>query len=127
MRLPRTTGYTAPMTSQGASPFDNDPGPALAPEQEQEVFVLTRQALREVDRLATEQYAIPSIILMENAAFHLADVALHLTGEIPPPRVLIVCGPGNNGGDGLAVARHLHNAGAMIEVLLAVPPEQYKG
>src|SRR5882762_5162185 len=120
MRPAQATGYTASMSSQGASPFDHDRGPALAPEQEQEVFVLTRQALREVDRLATEQYAIPSIILMENAAFHLADVALHLTGEAPPPRVLIVCGPGNNGGDGLAVARHLHNAGAMIEVLLAV-------
>src|SRR5690606_13578688 len=92
-------GYTAPMMSQPPSAFDGpEEGPAITADEEQEVYILTREASREVDRLAAEEYGIPSIVLMENAAFHLADVALHLTGEAPGPRVLIVCGPGNNGG-----------------------------
>src|SRR5690349_20070858 len=93
----------------------------------QEMFVFSRQAVREVDRLAGEQYGIPSIVLMENAAFHLADVALHMTGETEGARVLIFCGPGNNGGDGLALARHLHNAGARVEIMLAAPAAEYTG
>lgn len=118
------------MASAGnASGFEagGEPEPGAVAEVEQAVFVLTRQACREVDRLASEQFGIPSIVLMENAAFHLADVALHLTGEAPPPRVLVVCGPGNNGGDGLAVARHLHNAGAAVEVVLSGAAAKYKG
>ena len=93
----------------------------------QELFVFSRQAARDVDRLAAEEYGIPSIILMENAAFRLADVALHLTEGAEPARVLVFCGPGNNGGDGLALARHLHNAGAKVENMLAAPVADYKG
>jgi len=50
-----------------------------------------------------------------------------LTGEAPGPRVLIVCGPWNNGGDGLATARHLHNAGAAVEIVLSGAASGYKG
>jgi NAD(P)H-hydrate epimerase len=97
-----------------------------APEK-REIFVLSRQGARDIDRLAAEQYGIPSILLMENAAFHLADVAMHLTEEAEGARVLIFCGPGNNGGDGLALARHLHNAGASVEIMLAAPVSEYTG
>jgi NAD(P)H-hydrate epimerase len=93
----------------------------------QELFVYSRAAVREVDRLAVSEYGIPSIVLMENAAFHLADIAQGLTEETTAPHVLIFCGPGNNGGDGLALARHLHNAGAEVEILLAAPVSEYKG
>ncbi len=88
-------------------------------EAEQEVFILTRKAVRELDRLAVSEFGIPAILLMENAAFHIADLALHLTREQPGARILLVCGPGNNGGDGLAAARHLHNAGAVVEIVHA--------
>jgi NAD(P)H-hydrate epimerase len=64
---------------------------------------------------------------MENAAFHLADIALAMVAEAPGATILIVCGPGNNGGDGLAVARHLHNARASVHILLAAPESRYTG
>ncbi len=85
-------------------------------EDDGSVLVFSRAAVREVDRLAAEQYGIPSIVLMENAGLHLAEVALDLSEE-EPPRVLVVCGPGNNGGDGLCAARHLHNEGAVVQVV----------
>jgi len=94
---------------------------ATPPHEGPDVYILTRQAVREVDRLAMEEFGIPSIVLMENAAFHLADVALHLTGEAGLPRILVVCGPGNNGGDGFAAARHLHNSGAEVAIVHAGP------
>jgi NAD(P)H-hydrate epimerase len=66
--------------------------------------------VREVDRLAIEEYHVPGIVLMENAARAVVDVARRMT-EFKPCAVAVVCGSGNNGGDGLAVARHLHNWG----------------
>jgi NAD(P)H-hydrate epimerase len=91
------------------------------------VDILSRRAARDVDRLACDEYHIPSIVLMENAAFHLADIALTMAGASPRPRILIVCGPGNNGGDGFAVARHLHNSGAAVHIVLGAPEAAYAG
>jgi NAD(P)H-hydrate epimerase len=85
------------------------------------LFVFTRRAVREVDRLAAQDYGVPTIVLMENAARHLADVCLDLLEEHHDPRVLVVCGPGHNGGDGLALARHLHNAGIILAIVLSAP------
>lgn len=94
---------------------------------EEDLLVFTRQAVRNVDRLAVERYGIPSIVLMENAAIHLADIALQMLSEIAHPRVLIICGPGNNGGDGLALARHLDNAGLETRILLASEAKNISG
>lgn len=77
---------------------------------------LTRAQVREIDRLSTEQYHIPGIVLMENAARSAADVAIDMMGRTKFA-VLVVCGTGNNGGDGLAIARHLHNRGARVKVI----------
>lgn len=74
---------------------------------EREIIVFDRQAVRAVDRAAIEEYGIPGILLMENAARGLLAHALKMLA--PQSRVLIVCGSGNNGGDGYALARHLHN------------------
>lgn len=82
------------------------------------VLVFTRRAAREVDRLAVERYGIPSIVLMENAGLHLAEIAMDAASD-DTPRVLVVCGRGNNGGDGLVAARHLHNDGADVRVVLS--------
>jgi len=70
--------------------------------------------VRSVDRAAIEEYGIPGIVLMENASGALAREALSMLAERGRTGgvVLIVCGSGNNGGDGWALARHLHNAGA---------------
>jgi NAD(P)H-hydrate epimerase len=86
---------------------------------------LTREQAREVDRIAMEELHLPGIVLMENAARGIAQVALRLLERHPGP-VSVVCGPGNNGGDGLAAARHLANAGANVKVHLVVPAEAYR-
>jgi len=90
-------------------------------------FRLTRAQVREIDRLAIERYHIPSIVLMENAARGAAEVAWEMLGRNAKASVQIVCGGGNNGGDGLAIARHLHNRGVAVTILLAIDPEKYIG
>ncbi len=67
--------------------------------------VLTAEAMRGVDERAIHQLGLPSLVLMENAAIGVVEA---LADRFPKAeRVAIFCGPGNNGGDGLAVARHL--------------------
>ncbi len=86
---------------------------------------LSRHQVRELDHLAIERYGIPGIVLMENASTGAARVALAMLRR--NRRALVLCGGGNNGGDGLAIGRHLHNRG--IEILLAttIDPSGYKG
>jgi NAD(P)H-hydrate epimerase len=81
--------------------------------------VLTAAQMREVDRLTTERYGIPSIILMENAAHAVARVITEkLGGSVKGKSILILCGKGNNGGDGAALARILWQQGAKVSVYL---------
>ena len=68
------------------------------------------------DCFAQEKLGIPSLILMENAGRSVAEEALKMLGTMK--RVAIVCGVGNNGGDGLVAARHLLNAGIKVKVYL---------
>lgn len=88
---------------------------------------LTREQLRRIDRLSTERYHFPSIVLMENAARGAADVACDMLRPGRGKSVLALCGGGNNGGDGLAVARHLHNRGHRVSIALTIDPAKYKG
>ena len=90
--------------------------------------VLTAEQMREVDRLTTERYGIPSIILMENAAHAVARVITEkLGGSVKGKSILILCGKGNNGGDGAALARILANTGADVEAILFGKIEETKG
>jgi NAD(P)H-hydrate epimerase len=90
------------------------------------MMVLTREQVRAVDRIAIEKYKMPGIVLMENAARGATDVALEMLG-LTPKRVLILCGGGNNGGDGLAIARHLHNRNHKVIIGLCTEPNKYEG
>ncbi|MEO1130079.1 MAG: NAD(P)H-hydrate epimerase [Planctomycetota bacterium] len=87
---------------------------------------LTREQVRSLDAMAIETLGLPGIVLMENAATALEESALAM---LPPidPSVLICCGPGNNGGDGLALARKLHNRGIRVVVLLTRAHADYSG
>lgn len=73
--------------------------------------------MRNIDRIAMEAYRIPGIVLMENAALACVD-ALKNKYNLKTTSFCVVCGKGNNGGDGLAIARHLYNAGAKVEIIL---------
>jgi ADP-dependent NAD(P)H-hydrate dehydratase / NAD(P)H-hydrate epimerase len=80
--------------------------------------ILSASEMREVDRLTTERYGVASIVLMENAAARTVEATEKKFGDVAGKRVLVVCGRGNNGGDGAAVARLLHDKGASVDVLL---------
>jgi NAD(P)H-hydrate epimerase len=87
--------------------------------------ILTAESMSQVDRVAIEDYGIPSLVLMENAALGLVDAVAE---SYPEARsVSIFCGPGNNGGDGLALARHLSIRGYHVEVTLATGGKQLGG
>jgi len=90
--------------------------------------VLSAKEMREVDRLTTERYGIPSLILMENAAQAAACTIREKLGETIDGRsVLVMCGRGNNGGDGAALARVLWQQGADVEVCLFGKVENTEG
>ncbi len=77
----------------------------------------TAEEMRAADKAAIEKLGIPGAVLMERAGLAAAEEILrHAAG---PGRVAVVCGTGNNGGDGFVVARHLHAAGWEVECLTA--------
>ncbi len=78
----------------------------------------TAQQMRLTDKAATEMGAIPSLILMENAALQTIEVLKERFADIEKRRILIFCGKGNNGGDGFTAARHLYNIGSDVCVIL---------
>ncbi len=80
--------------------------------------------LRALDRRAVEEYGLPGIVLMENAGRNAAAL-LRTRGASTP--VVICCGKGNNGGDGLVIARHLDAAGIGVRILFAVDPATLTG
>ncbi|MEM7168179.1 MAG: NAD(P)H-hydrate epimerase [Planctomycetota bacterium] len=75
---------------------------------------------RHLDQVTIEEFGVPGLLLMEHASIGAATLALAALEESNIPhgraRVAVLCGPGNNGGDGYAVARHLHNAGVDVEI-----------
>jgi NAD(P)H-hydrate epimerase len=79
--------------------------------------VLTAAQMREVDRQTTTRYGVPSITLMENAARAVVQATSErLGGSVEGKRILVLCGKGNNGGDGAAIARQLSERGARVFV-----------
>jgi NAD(P)H-hydrate epimerase len=77
-----------------------------------------------IDRATAEHYGVPSLVLMENAGNAVADFAREHWPSAT--RFTVVCGKGNNGGDGLVAARRLHGAGKVVELLLLGAPEELK-
>ncbi len=78
----------------------------------------TREEMRELDRKAIEEYKIPGIILMENAGRNVAEEVVKLIQNPQKTKAAILCGKGNNGGDGYVVARHLYNHHVPADVFL---------
>ena len=88
---------------------------------------LTAAEMREVDRLTTERYGIPSLQLMENAGKSVFDYLRASFSDVTANRATILCGKGNNGGDGFVVARFLQDHGFKPTVFLFAEPETVRG
>lgn len=90
--------------------------------------ILTSAQMREVDRLTSERFGVPSLTLMENAAASVAAVVIEQLGsDFRDKKIAVVCGIGNNGGDGAAVARMLAAQGAKVSVLMPGSVEDCSG
>jgi NAD(P)H-hydrate epimerase len=86
---------------------------------------LSRAESRDVDRYAIEELGVPGIVLMENAGRGAAEVLL--SQQPAPHNVLILCGKGNNGGDGFVIARHLAIHGVTVHSVLLASPSELSG
>lgn len=84
--------------------------------------VLSVSQMRALDRLAIDELGIPGMVLMENAARSVADAVEEHFEDVFA--VVILCGPGNNGGDGLAAARHLSARGYDVRCLVGAEPDR---
>ncbi len=89
--------------------------------------VLTSKEMKEIDRMTIEEIGIPGPVLMENAGLQIVRVLRALFPRPEREKIVIVAGKGNNGGDGLVVARHLFNQGARPLVLLLGSKEDVRG
>src|SRR3974390_1379364 len=87
--------------------------------------ITTATEMRQIDRASTEKFGVPSLTLMENAGSAVAQFILDNYRGVE--RITVVCGKGNNGGDGFVIARKLHGAGRVVEVLLLASPTELKG
>jgi NAD(P)H-hydrate epimerase len=86
---------------------------------------LSRDEVRSIDLRAAEEYGMPTLILMENAGHGAADIIARDLGQ--GARVVIACGPGNNGGDGGVAARHLDLRGLAVRVVWFAAREKIAG
>ena len=87
--------------------------------------IVTAAEMRDIDRITSERFGVPSLTLMENAG---SAVARFILFDYPQAeRVGILCGKGNNGGDGFVVARKLVEAGRAVRVLLLADPAELRG
>ncbi|RJQ28934.1 MAG: NAD(P)H-hydrate dehydratase [Peptococcaceae bacterium] len=91
------------------------------------MLVVTSEEMKKVDQSAIKEYGIPGIVLMENAGLQVVKVVEKVLGDLPGKEIAIFVGKGNNGGDGLVVARHLLNRRASVKVLTLADYEEIKG
>lgn len=89
--------------------------------------MLTRQGSRKADEIAIKKFCIPSLVLMENAGRSCAEALMGQCQRPADESVLVLCGPGNNGGDGFVIARHLYIARVNVKVVLFRAVESYSG
>ncbi len=87
-------------------------------------LILSREAVRNVDRRAIEEFGLPGLVLMENAGRGAAELLLRLGCN---GRVMICAGKGNNAGDGFVIARHLENYGVDVVVWMFGNPDDLCG
>jgi len=87
--------------------------------------IVTAAEMRAIDRATSERFGVPSLTLMENAGSAVAEIVDRCWH--PEQKIVVVCGKGNNGGDGFVVARLLHAKGKRVQVVLLADPSELKG
>jgi NAD(P)H-hydrate epimerase len=92
----------------------------------QVIPAVTGDQMREVDRVAVEEFGLGVLQMMENAGRTLACTAMDMLGGVAG-EVTIMAGPGGNGGGGICCARHLHNRGVPVNLVLDRDPEELRG
>src|SRR5437762_12426909 len=89
--------------------------------------ILTAAQMQRIDRITTERYGVPSLTLMENAGRGVLEFLAQRFAPLREQRIAILCGRGNNGGDGLVVARLLREEGLNPRVILLGGPKKVNG
>jgi NAD(P)H-hydrate epimerase len=89
-------------------------------------LILTRQQVRDFDTWAINTASVPGVVLMENAGSGCAEIVLAQLEKRIGSKVCVFCGPGNNGGDGFVIVRHLKNAGVDVAIALCGPVSKIK-
>ena len=106
--------------TQDQRPTTNDQQPTTS------MKIVTAAEMREIDRVTSERFGVPSLTLMENAGTAVADVR-RISHYPAAKRIGVICGKGNNGGDGFVAARKLHEAGKDVRVLLLAERSELRG
>ena len=87
--------------------------------------ILTAAEMRQTDQVTSERFGVPSLTLMENAGTAVAEFVL---SRYPSAKQIgVICGKGNNGGDGFVAARKLWEAGKVVHLLLLADPSDLRG
>jgi NAD(P)H-hydrate epimerase len=87
----------------------------------------TAAEMQQLDRTAIEEHHIPGIVLMENAGRGTCEFMVEKLGPVAGKSAVFFIGPGNNGGDGLVIARHVHQSGGFPILVFLVHPDKLKG
>lgn len=87
--------------------------------------IVTAAEMREIDRSTSQRFGVPSLTLMENAGTAVAKFGL--SAYPGAKRVGVICGKGNNGGDGFVAARKLHESGKEVSIILLAAPDDLRG
>jgi hydroxyethylthiazole kinase-like uncharacterized protein yjeF len=87
--------------------------------------IVTAAEMREIDRVSSERFGVPSLTLMENAGTAVADFVVSHYPDAK--RIAVICGKGNNGGDGFVAARKLQERGLEVRLLLLAEPSELRG
>lgn len=87
---------------------------------------VTARQIQNLDQKAIKTYGVPPVALMENAGRGVAEEIIRTFRRRKCQRVCVLCGPGNNAGDGFVTARHLLNAGVKTDILFLGSPQKLK-
>lgn len=82
------------------------------------MMYITKQQMQKLDDLMVNKYGVKTLQMMELAGYGTAEMCRRILQEVKDKRIVVIAGTGNNGGDGIAAARFLHNWGAKVSVFV---------